>query len=163
MNVSKGLLSGLAARFAHLVGPARRKAKERRAPVQTERAVKHERKAASRTRRPVVASSGDPRAEMQGDGPIADARRRERARCETIVRTGMAAGELDLAESIAFDTTESRRAATAFIKSRSEAPKKDRARTWSRALSLAAAGRTDTPKPDEWGWDEAFRFDKTRS
>lgn len=156
MAVRTHSAASIAARFAHLVGLQRRSSDDslrRRAGARKAKPV-----ARSRSDAPVADLEEDPRAEMEGDGPLAAARRRERARCNAILRAGMEAGELALAASLAFETTESARFAIGFISSRVQAPKRDTAASWRRAFRLAAADRSaDADDRNNSGWNEAFQ------
>lgn len=71
------------------------------------------------------AEDDDDKQEMSGRSAAASARRRERARCAAIFASKHAANNIPLAASLAFDTTMTRKEATAVLKSqagRSSAP-----------------------------------------
>jgi hypothetical protein len=111
---------------------------------------------------PAKPSDDDTENEIVGNGPLAQARRRERARCEAILGCEAAAWNFALAKGLAFDTRMPRQEAIALLEASPAAPEagiswqrsRDRARRNPRvgsdgpAVSAHAAGAAS--------WDAAF-------
>lgn len=130
-------------RVAHFFGIARPKHARTQVPAQT--AATGEPKASNATAReapsatptvPTFDDVDDPLAEMAGEGRLAHARRRERARCEAIMTSPLAADHRELAAQLAFTTRMPREDALRFL-----AAQPPSAASTARAASLRRAAR----------------------
>jgi hypothetical protein len=93
--------------------------------------------------------------EMHGKSAAAQARRRERARCAAIFATPQAAGNIALACSLAFETTQTRQEAIAVLKSQPANPGASAARSAANPR-LGAGGAVSGPAAVAASWDTAF-------
>ncbi|MGN6528466.1 MAG: hypothetical protein ACTHL8_18915 [Burkholderiaceae bacterium] len=91
----------------------------------------------------------DTRDEMTGDSDVADARRRERARCAAIFACEAAAGNLALAAHLAFNTTLTRREAVKALRVASAAAAPAPSRRQQIRESWAAAHAANRPRPQQ--------------
>jgi hypothetical protein len=109
------------------------------------------------------AEDDDSDTEMRGNGPMAKARLRERARCAAIFACDAAADNVALAAHLAFNTKATRQEAIGMLRA---APKGDAGASPLDRAMAAHAGRgpgADVPKNQsdaaaaDAGWDNAFK------
>jgi hypothetical protein len=105
----------------------------------------------------------DDKDEMSGRSAAANARRRERARCAAILGHSAAAANVDLACSLAFETTMTRKEAVAVLKSQvgRAAPDTGSSRSEERAarnpdIGSGASAPAGGQKALDAGWDRAI-------
>lgn len=97
----------------------------------------------------------DDKREMSGRGTVPSARRRERSRCAAIFAHPAAAANPELAASLAFETTMTRREAIAVLRGQS-GRRNVRSDRSSRNASLGSESRPSGSAQVQSSWDKAF-------